>query len=130
MSFSNGVYIKQKFDITEALTGYENKNKYYVYERSADGSKKGKKILKCKEKSNACSRNCLSSAQRAFNMKCLNLFDNEDLCLRMEKEYSCTLGCLNRPNMKVILIENGVERYVGKIVDNFDCFNYSFALYD
>lgn len=52
-----GVYIKQKFEKLEAVTGIETPNVYKVYPADHEGNKASKKpIFKCKEKSDCCQR--------------------------------------------------------------------------
>ena len=47
-----GVFIKQKFELLEAVTGCETENKYHIFASDKDGDIKKKLILfKCKEKS-------------------------------------------------------------------------------
>jgi len=56
-----GLFIKQKFELLEAITGCETENKYEVFAADKDGDKKKKLILfKCKEKSGCCERQFLS----------------------------------------------------------------------
>lgn len=130
MMSMSGIFIKQKFEFMEAVTGCESQNKYYVYERDANGNRKGTKLLKCKESSGCCSRLCLPGDCRPFKMKCKNLHNNEVECVQMIRETQCTFLCLNRPQMKVVYLENGKEEYFGKVVDNFDCCNFSFSVKD
>jgi hypothetical protein len=44
-----GIYVKQKFDILEALTGCETANRYYVYEMNNQGGTKKRKFSKAKK---------------------------------------------------------------------------------
>jgi hypothetical protein len=44
----------------EVLSGIETENKYNVYSSDDQGNKRGEPILKAKEKSDWCARNCLS----------------------------------------------------------------------
>jgi hypothetical protein len=54
-----GIYIKQKFEIFEALTGCETPNVYKVYAGDHEGKKTGHEpIMKCKEKSSCYARVC------------------------------------------------------------------------
>lgn len=84
--------------------------------------------MKCKESSGCCERQCLSGDCRPFKMKCFNLFNNDAMCLEMIRECQCTCLCLNRPMMKVYFTEDGNPVYLGKVVDNFDCCNFSFDI--
>lgn len=128
----NGVYIKQKFELIEMVNqGYEAPNKYYVYALDSDGSKKGKKILKCKEKTGYCQRNCVSQECRGIQMKVVNLkSEDEDTVLKMNKECQCTIQCINRPKMEVKLVENDQDQYLGKVTDPWDCCNHCFKIYN
>ena len=125
-----GAFIKQKFDMTEVVTGCDTKNRYYVYGRSPEGKKQGKKIFKCKETSGWCERNCLPGNCRSIDMKVKNRLNNEETCLILRKACQCTYLCLNRPVMEVILTEGGREVYLGKVVDPFDCLTIRFQIFD
>lgn len=129
MSMS-GVFIKQKFELLEALSGCETANKYYVYQLGGDQQKSGMRLLRCKERSGWCNRNCLSPECRPFKMECTNLHNNNVMCIDMVRECQCSFLCWNRPQMKIYFTENGKREYFGKIVDNFDCCNYSFSVKD
>jgi hypothetical protein len=51
----NGVFIQQKFDLLEAVTGFERQNKYEIYAADNSGQKlKHQRIFKAKEKSECC----------------------------------------------------------------------------
>lgn len=72
------MYIKQKFETIESITGCETPNIYKVYEADANGNKISSKILfKCKEKSNCCVRNCLPGSARPFTMVVKNKSDKD-----------------------------------------------------
>lgn len=53
------VFVKQKFEMLEALTGCETENRYKVYASNENMDKVGDPIFKCKEKSSFLARNCL-----------------------------------------------------------------------
>ena len=53
------VFVKQKFEMLEALTGCETENRYKVYGSNENMDKVGDPIFKCKEKSSFLARNCL-----------------------------------------------------------------------
>lgn len=130
-----GIFVKQKFDILEAMTGCDTPNRYYVFEQNAAGGAKKKKVFKCKEKSSWCSRTYLSSDCKPFDMEIKKCFkdedyDNEEVVIKLERECQCTCYCFNRPTMKVFVTERGQKIYVGKVVDSWDCCNYSYTVYD
>lgn len=124
-----GLYIKQKADFLEQMTGCDRQNKYKVYQSDNSGQRNGKEILYCKETSNCCDRLCVSSECRAIDMD-IRREDTEEVVLRLRRECQCTCLCCNRPELKVFLTENGQNIYLGKIVDPYDCCNYSFKVYD
>ena len=64
----NGIVVKQKFDVLEAMTGCETANKYYVHEMNKEGGLNRKRIFKCKEKSGWCARNCLAATGRGWTI--------------------------------------------------------------
>lgn len=123
-----GVYIKQKIEFMEAITGCETGNKYMVYERGNHGRRRGKEMLKCKEYSSCCARNCTTGGCRPFKMRVFNLWNHESKCLEMDRECQVTCACFNRPSMQVYYTEDGTREYLGRVVDNFDCCNYSFKV--
>ena len=130
-----GIYIKQKFDILEAMTGCDTPNRYYVFEQTPAGGAKKKRIFKCKEKSGWCARNCMSSDCKPFDMEIKKCFkdedyDNEEVVIRLERDCQCTCCCFNRPTMKVYYTERNQKTYIGKVVDSWDCCNYSYTVYD
>ena len=129
-----GIFVKQKLDLTEVITGCETENKYYVYEKKADKiKKKGKKLWKCKEKSGCYSRNCLSPVCREFKMKIENLADNEEQtedCMILEKPCTCTCFCCNRPFINVNYVEGGASQFLGKIFYPYACCDYFIVVFD
>ena len=121
-----GIYIKQKVEFMEAVSGCETNNKYVVYERGPHGRRRGKEMLKCREYSGCCARTCMTGGCRPFKMRVFNLWNHENKCLEMDRDCQCTFLCFNRPAMKVFYTEDGGKEYVGRVVDNFDCCNHSF----
>jgi hypothetical protein len=53
------IFVKQKFEMLEMLTGCETENRYKVYAADENMDKVGEPVFKCKEKSNFFARNCL-----------------------------------------------------------------------
>lgn len=130
----DGVFIKQKMDLAEVVTGCEVGNTYFVFPLSKDGDKKGHKLFKCKEKSGFCAKQCMSAECRPFQLK-VNLedeseeLDNEPFLL-LDRPCRCTCYCLNRPELTVTYVEDGKSEYVGKIVDPFNCCNIILNVFD
>jgi len=133
-----GIIVKQKFDILEAMTGCEQENKYHVYARHKnDKEKKGKggKLFKYKEKSSFYER-CLAGSCKPFRMKCSNEQKNaeDETCMECSKECKCTYYCCNRAEMKCEYTELdahgvGEKHYLGKCYDPWDCMNFSFKIF-
>lgn len=55
----NRIFIKQKLEMLEMLTGCETENRYKVFAANQKLEKFGEPIFKCKEKSSFTARNCL-----------------------------------------------------------------------
>jgi len=123
----DGIFIKQKMDIAEVMTGCDVENVYYVYPMTKDGEKKGKKLFKAKEKSGCCARQCLSAECRPFQLKINLEDDNEELdnepFLLLDRPCKCTFYCCNRPEILVTYVEDGKAEYLGKIRDPWNCCN-------
>lgn len=131
MSFNTGVFLKQKFDTMEALTGCEFRNKYMVYQNDPNKEKGfGPELLKAKEISGCCARNFLSPTCREFNVEFENLWNNSEQCIELVRPYTCTFLCCNRPRMEVFLTEGGNKRLIGQFVDNWNFMNYTFQIQD
>jgi len=130
----DGIFIKQKLDILEAMTGCEQGNTYLVYPLGKDGDKKGKKLFKCKEKSSCFAKQCMTGDCRPFQLK-INLedeseeLDNEAFLL-LDRPCKCTCYCFNRPELSVTWVEDGKSQYIGKIIDPWTCCNIINEIYD
>lgn len=127
-----GVVIKQKFHLMEALVNVEQSNNYAVYRKKPDSKKKLKgKIFKYKEKSNFCARQCLSGSCKPYDMKVYNISkDDDDECMKCHKECTCSYYCFNREVMTCFLTEKGLNNIIGSVRDPFDCCDYTFEVYD
>lgn len=136
-----GVYIKQKFDFAEMVTGCEMPNEYYVYsinQRNPELKKKpkdAKKIFKYKEKSTCYERQCMRGECKPFNMKIISMLpgpSDDKQVMRTEKECKCTYYCCNRPEMKCYYNEvdktGGADHYLGKVYDPWDMCNYQYDI--
>lgn len=129
-----GVFIKQKLEVLEVVTGCETENKYYVYALGKGGDKKGRKLYKCKEKSSWCARQCMSGDCRPFKMEIQYASRGEDddyvPFLRLERACKCTCLCFDRPEVMVYLVEDGKKEYLGKIKDPWNWCDIEFNIYD
>jgi len=115
----DGVFIKQKVNKWECLTGCEQGNTYYVYASDKEGNQKGKKLFKCKESSNLCAKCCMPPDFRPFKLKVQVEDDNQDVdgndFLLLDRPCKCTFLCFNRPEISCTLVENGANKFVGTI---------------
>jgi len=130
----DGIFIKQKMDLLEMMTGCEQGNTYLVYPLGKDGDKKGKKLFKAKEKSSCFSKQCMSAECRPFSLK-INLdddseeLDNEPF-LWVDRPCKCTCLCFNRPEITVNYVEDGKNEYVGKVKNPWTCMDIVLELFD
>lgn len=132
---TTGISVQQKFDLLEAMTGCDQQNTYFVHELRPDGQKKKKKLFMCKEQSGWCARNCMSADCKPFKMIVKKHVTDEDWegnddVFRFERECQCTCMCCNRPELKIFYIENGQNKYLGKVVDACDFVNHTYKVYN
>lgn len=130
-----GIFVKQKFELLEVLTGCETENKYTVYACDVAGNKEGIPLFKCKEKSGFFNRNCLPGDCRRFGMEVTHDSGGQLSLdglpfLKMERPFACTFLCLNRPFIEVNYSENGLNSYLGKVVNDFSCCEMFFTVFD
>lgn len=133
------IYIKQKLELWEMLTGCEMQNQYKIYPGDANGQKGGNPVFKAKEKSSCFQRMCCAGNARAFEINIsskvpMNKGEYLDFekfyFLRMKRPYKCTFFCLDRPIMDVYSIEQGQEKYIGKITNPFSCCEMKLDIYN
>lgn len=66
-----------------------------------------------------------------INIKNSTNMEQDINCLKLKKPCTCTYYCLNRPVIDVEYIEEqGAEKYLGKIEDEFDFYHFTFNVYD
>ena len=102
LATSQKVYVKQKIELLEMLTGCETPNRYHVY--SLGQNNQWSYLFKCKELSGWCMRNCISSNSRAFNLCVKHVSSPTDFTIDdysnsyavFERPYKCTCCCLDR----------------------------------
>ena len=130
-----GIFVKQKFELLEVLTGCETQNKYTVFACDVAGNREGLPLFKCKERSGWCNRNCLPGDCRKFKMEVTHdsggrlPFDGLPF-LTMDRPFECTCLCLNRPFIEVNYSENGQNIYLGKVVHEFNICEMFFSVFD
>jgi len=71
-----------------------------------------KKIFKAREKSGCCAVVCEILCQENADL---------DLFLEKKRKCACTFMFFNRPVLTVTLREGGVNKYLGKFINNFTC---------
>jgi hypothetical protein len=130
------VFIKQKIELLEVITGCETQNKYEIFAADSDGDKKGKALFKAKEKSGWCERNCLAADCRPFKMKIADEQfeqdnESEQVFLRLDRDCQCSFMCWNRPEVKVYSNVGGVDnKLLGSVVNPFMCCDKGVTIYD
>ena len=130
----DGIFIKQKIDLLEVLTGCNTENKYEIFPLVNNEKKEGAApLFLFSEKSSCFNRNCLSADCRPLNMNVLNFQKqgvDAEVCLKVVRPCKCTVACFNRQEMQVQWNEKGAQAYIGKIVDPWDCCNFSVGVVD
>ena len=123
--------IRQEPDFLENFSGCEQPNIYHIFGNSPLGMRY---LFKCIENSDFCSRKFCRSDQRPFNMNIIhcNSFDQLGLgyttsFATMQKPCMCTVCCLCRPEIEVIL--KSTNQPVGKVKYIYTLCDPTFELY-
>jgi hypothetical protein len=124
----DGAWISEKINLTEAMTGCEMRNKFFISEMK-HSQKHGVVLFKATEDSTYCCRNCMQGQQREYNINVDNMNTNQRAFVGVRK-FQCTCFGRNRPFMEVRYVENGQNLYLGKIVHEFNCCDEIFSFYD
>lgn len=121
-----GLFIKQKAEAFEAMTGYETCNKYKVYLTGPDcvRGKDQEAYYKAKEESGCFQRQCCGN-MRAFEMKIYG--PDKQIFIVLKRPFKCSCCCCNLPELH---IEDANGNKVGKVMNIFDCCNDRFTIYD
>ena len=137
------IFVKQKPDYLEGLTGVELEHRYKIYalpeiDKTHEKPKIKIPIFSCKEKSGCLDRYCCGKMRE---MK-IDLFSHvmtmngclKDKFLRLKKDYSCTWACLNRPSMSVYYIGPDASNpqegdFLGKIFYPFKCCDQAMQIF-
>ena len=129
-----GIYIKQKMNMTEVITGINTANTYQIFELSGSGEPLRKQIFECKETSDCCDRMCVSPECRAISLDIrkvpMNIDYAAETVIRLVRECQCTCFCCNRPEMKIYYVEGGQNLYLGRVFDPFDCCSNNYDVFD
>ncbi|EAR88887.1 scramblase (macronuclear) [Tetrahymena thermophila SB210] len=133
-----GIYIKQKLEKLQVLTGWQHENTYKVYQADINGVKFGNNpLFLCKEKSSLFQRMFLKGDMREFNM---NVTCEDTIApsgqivstpfLALERPFQCTFFNYNRPKLTINHLENGTEVLYGYIRNPFKCCQLGCEVYD
>jgi len=109
-----GIFVKQKIELLEVITGFETKNKYKVYEYN-DGAK-GREMFKAKEESECCERQ-YCGAKRSFTMN-ITSKTTENLYLQFERPFAMECYCACR-SMCQVKDKDGTQ--LGQVYHPFNC---------
>lgn len=118
-------FIEQKVDYMEAMTGFEEANTYYVYNKNGD------KCFQVEESSNLCLRQCLKS-KRPFNLNVKHGLNGKRV-LRISRDYKCLFDevkVYDCRDVKDDEKEDDKSDFLGTVVQNFSFFTRSFSVLD
>ena len=124
--------IRQEPEFVATMTGCEQPNIYHVFGNSPYGVRY---LFKCMERSNWCVRRMCPSTNTPLDLDIIHCNCADQLGIgyttpfaTMNKPYKCTLFCLCRPEIKVVL--NNPSEVVGKVNHTFTLCDPTFDLYD
>ena len=139
------IWISQKINIAEVMSGCDMENVYTVYNTERTGEEEVKKdkeaqLFKCKERATCCQRSCVAGSMKEFGMKVefrSYQFDKEKggivpkwiPFLEMNRPYTCTCCNHNRPILSVELVYNGEKKILGYIKNIFKCCDNELIIY-
>jgi len=96
--------VKQRIEILEALTGFEQQNKYDVF------NSWGQKLYEAKEDSNVCARNCCGK-HRGFDMRFMDCYKQTVIHFSRPLALSCCNCCC----LSVMTVEAPVNVPIGRV---------------
>lgn len=123
--------IRQEPQFLESLTGCEQPNIYHVFGNSPLGMRY---LFKCIEKSGCCERRFCPSNQRPLDLDIIHCNSVDQLGMgyttpfaHMDKPFMCTICCICRPEIDVIL--NSTNQPIGKVKNICTVCDPTFELY-
>lgn len=126
LEFCTEVFLEQKIEVLEVLTGCETPNRYHVYFVNKQGQKKY--LFKCKEESTWGCRNCCPSNSRAFEMKMIHISSTKaaeykKTIANISRPFTCSCCCCVRPIISAVLNSDnkGGKFELGSVIENFSC---------
>jgi len=109
------IFVKQKFEMLEMLTGCETENRYKVYATDQGLDKVGRPIFKCKEKSGFFARNLLRWAIVSIFIKLLQVvtvvLSAWEYCMKTEKRMMKSMICFSS---WTDLVDSPLVAWIGK----------------
>ena len=121
-----GLYIKQKVEKFEAITGFETANRYKVYLTGPDckKSKDQDHYFFAQEESECCQRQFCGNF-REFDMKIYG--PDKAIAMQLHRPFKCTCCCCNLPELT---IQDGSSNTIGRVANIFSCCDDKFTIYD
>ena len=115
-------FIKQKVDMLEAMTGFEEANTYYVFDDQGD------QCFVVEESSNMCSRQCLKN-RRPFVLTVRHVVNNKPV-LRISREWKCMMQCIKVYDQRDATLgeEENENNLLGFVEQDWTFFSRSFKV--
>lgn len=131
------VYLKQEVDWMKVAVDIEGRMEYLCYDASKvqPGSEfvpVGNPMFHLSEKSGFCNRLFCPPENREMKIQIRDVANggSADPFVVLEKNYSFTCFCLDRPNFMITLNDNGKKTNMGRIEYPFNCCDYNFNIFD
>ena len=113
----NSLLIRQEPEFFAAMTGCEQPNIYHVFGNTTTGFRY---LFKCMERSNCCARRFCPSTNTPLDLDIIHCNSADQLGMgyttpfaTMKKPFKCTICCLCRPEITIIL--NSTNETIGKV---------------
>lgn len=112
-----GLFVKQKIELLEIMTGYETENKYNVYALDPDTGEKGQKLFKARERSECCERQYCGSS-RGFSIEVSSLEPQKQIGMLFEREFAVECFCACR---SLLHVKDPAGNPLGEVFHPFAC---------
>jgi len=121
-----GLHIKRVFNLMQALTGGCARENVYTAQETKNGLVVGPPLFVFRGQSSCCARCCLPPDCRPLQLIVENTFQGMDFgnAMIVDRPCKCTCYCFNRPEMICRIVENGIDLYAGKIIDQYPCYDF------
>lgn len=124
----DSIEVQEKASMIEALTALighevEMSNKYNVFDP------KGDKVFFAVEQTDCCTRQLQRCAADCapFDLQILHLLGTETTAFKLQRPWTCTCCCFNRP---VLNVTDGNNNPIGSIRDPWACCDLTFTIRD